>query len=283
MTLDERWWEEQFPRLTLYALKKIRRLRWQGPLPGGLEPVDMASTAVAKYLSGERRWNPQTYPRLEEFLCSVIDSEISHLINSWEHRHIVRPLLKLVKGESDESSPDPFSLPSQSEENKALHRLALKEFSQSLADDPTLQKFLALRQAGFKILEAARHLGITAKQAYGLQRKLWKALVAFGGNQTAPTSQVETKSLAQAGDTAEELEQTYLSGLTRWLRHDLDLLAYLQVWRDLQTVHKRDPALTEIAEQLGISPDQAQSQREKLKASLKDYNKHLLEVLRKIG
>lgn len=55
-----------------------------GSVPGGYEPEDFALDAFQKALDDEdgRTWNRATYPTLEGFLRSIINSDISHLVNS---------------------------------------------------------------------------------------------------------------------------------------------------------------------------------------------------------
>ena len=80
--------ERLLKRLTHHALCKMRRLTWRGAyvarggsVPGGYEPEDFALDAFQKALDG-RTWNRVAYPTLERFLRSIIDSDISHLVNS---------------------------------------------------------------------------------------------------------------------------------------------------------------------------------------------------------
>lgn len=76
-------------RLTLHAVFKTRRLYKKigsGGLPGGREPKDIALEAIKLVLDGQRKWNPSTAPDLLEYLKGVVDSIISHLIESKDHQ-----------------------------------------------------------------------------------------------------------------------------------------------------------------------------------------------------
>jgi hypothetical protein len=74
-------------RLTNYAAWKVKRLNWQTDssesLPTGIEPTDLASEAIMKLWSGQRRWNPQNpeweLRHLLTWLKGVVDSLVSHL------------------------------------------------------------------------------------------------------------------------------------------------------------------------------------------------------------
>jgi hypothetical protein len=81
-----------------YTMFKTGRLRWRTPsgsLPRGLSPEDLVVGAIQKTFEGARagasgpgirRWNPATCPDLLDFLKSVIDSDVGHLVTSEEHR-----------------------------------------------------------------------------------------------------------------------------------------------------------------------------------------------------
>lgn len=95
--------------LTAHALHKMRRLTWRGAyvrdggsVPKGKEPADFALEAIKKALSGERGWNRVAYPTLKAFLRSVVDSEISHLVESTDNRYGRR---------TSNQGPESFSVP----------------------------------------------------------------------------------------------------------------------------------------------------------------------------
>src|SRR5882762_1413608 len=70
-------------QLGRYALRESNRLRWRTgdsvELPGGETVDSIVSLALEKTLSGERQWNPETHPKLQEYLMDVIDSLLNHL------------------------------------------------------------------------------------------------------------------------------------------------------------------------------------------------------------
>lgn len=78
-------------RLGAYALSVSRSLRWRtrnpAELPGGETTRSIVSKAIEKMLSGERKWDPQVCPHLEEYLMDVIDSMLNHLATSRENRN----------------------------------------------------------------------------------------------------------------------------------------------------------------------------------------------------
>lgn len=82
-------WKTIIARLTLHVVFRTRRLYKKiGPsgLPGGRESKDIALEAIKLVYDGERRWNSSTAPDLLEYLKGVVDSIISHLIESKDYQ-----------------------------------------------------------------------------------------------------------------------------------------------------------------------------------------------------
>jgi len=95
-------WKSIQVKLLEYALFKIRRLRWNSAsasdsLPKGLTAEDLVVQAIEKVFQGDRVWDPARCPDLISYLCSVIDSDVSHLVNSEENR-VLRRLDDEVSG-----------------------------------------------------------------------------------------------------------------------------------------------------------------------------------------
>jgi hypothetical protein len=74
--------------LTAHAVYKARRLSWQTgkkDLPGGRQPKDLAFDAINLVWTGERNWDPAKQPDPLKHLKSIVDSLVSHLVESAEH------------------------------------------------------------------------------------------------------------------------------------------------------------------------------------------------------
>ena len=91
--LSEAEWGELVERLTLYADSKLRTLWWQGEtytkdasVPGGVSAEDLAASAIESFLDESRIWDKNSEPDFQGFLKSVIDSKVSHLVNSAENK-----------------------------------------------------------------------------------------------------------------------------------------------------------------------------------------------------
>lgn len=84
-------WPRLSRELAFYAAKQAK-VRYWGPeghadrLPRGLQARDLANEAILKVYRGERRWDPDQNPDLLAYLRGVVDSLISALIRSLDHR-----------------------------------------------------------------------------------------------------------------------------------------------------------------------------------------------------
>jgi hypothetical protein len=90
-------WPSLQQELRKYAEKKVAARKWRSGafLPKGLEAPDIACMAIVKTLngiigvddgSGRRAWNEEKNPTLLEHLLDAVDSEVSNLVRSTEHK-----------------------------------------------------------------------------------------------------------------------------------------------------------------------------------------------------
>lgn len=81
-------WKVITPQLLKYSVFKVKRLEWNTGdfLPKGLLAEDVAYDAIRKTCEGVRKWDPEKYPELLEFLKSVVDSDVHALVESAEHK-----------------------------------------------------------------------------------------------------------------------------------------------------------------------------------------------------
>ncbi len=78
--LDNAGWENIFPRIYKYAMARSMKYHWLGYV---VEPEELIQDAISRaYGIGEnetyRNWNKEKYPKLEDFLISIIESITSH-------------------------------------------------------------------------------------------------------------------------------------------------------------------------------------------------------------
>jgi DNA-directed RNA polymerase specialized sigma24 family protein len=191
--LEQHPWEETIPRLELYALRKARRLYWQGimdgNMPTGQEAADVVLEAIEDLLTGKRSWDPSIQPNLFAHLRSIIDSKLSHLVESWANRHVRTESALSTEDNNATGSPSPhvqFSEPTPSPAEMMLRaeeeRLAEEffwGFYEYLSDEPLLQKVIECIDDDLKPAEMAAHLGVPQKEIYNIRKRLQRRLADY--------------------------------------------------------------------------------------------------------
>lgn len=188
-------WDYLSVKLLRYALMKVQRLGWvtgsggNPNLPKGLSAEDLACEAITRVFEGTRSWNPDKEPDLFKFLCDVVDSLVSHLVNSEEHKERKNQ----VNGDflhdypdhgdpgdgrggrgrvSDFQVAEPGCDGGTSRDEKFLY-LAIE----ALSDDRDLRRVFELCYDGVdKAADIARSMGVPVEQVYRLKEKMKRRL-----------------------------------------------------------------------------------------------------------
>lgn len=87
--LNAQDWEDLYEDLVAYATIRVQELSWErgpGAPPEGREPEDFAEEAIKSLYTGRRTWNYEQYPNVKSVLSGIIDSLVSNLVESAEHR-----------------------------------------------------------------------------------------------------------------------------------------------------------------------------------------------------
>ncbi|MEK7476137.1 MAG: hypothetical protein AAB152_10980 [Candidatus Coatesbacteria bacterium] len=180
-------WDLTLPRLLAHARARIRERFWSGvlsgPIPGGIQAEDMVNMAVEKLMGRQRRWDPVRQPDLEDYLKGVIDSEINHLAEGWENRH-VRPEAVFPGAEGEKGVLDGIPEEMAGVEERMAERQEhgraeafAAGFLASLADEPLLQRVAECIVDGLgKPAEIAARLGIGADEIYRVRKRLQRRL-----------------------------------------------------------------------------------------------------------
>jgi DNA-directed RNA polymerase specialized sigma24 family protein len=184
--LEEHPWEDTIPRLVLYAIRKAKRLYWQGimngHMPGGREAQDVVQDAIEDVLNGRRFWNPVSQPDLFAHLRSIVDSKLSHLVESMEHRSVRS---ESALGARNEDAPGLTSLAelpaSGASPFETLVQAEAEDFFwgfyELLADEPLLQKVIEWIDAGIdRPADIAVHLGVPPREIYNARKRLQRRL-----------------------------------------------------------------------------------------------------------
>src|SRR4051794_34051250 len=111
--LDTQDWDDIIVKLTAYV---IQYCKWkQHRLPKGLEADDIALSAIEKLYCGERSWDPEIQPDLQNHLQSISNSIISN---------------ELRTGAASEVSTDEIPVRYYTMENQAEEELYSKHLDQ---------------------------------------------------------------------------------------------------------------------------------------------------------
>lgn len=182
-------WDDLTKRLTVYAVFKSRKLRWRGlpggnnqSMPDGHGPDSLASEAIVSVLNDDRQTcTAANRDELLEFLKGVVDSKVSHLVESAENRktqalpsndgHAGRAL----DGWHPPTKPrdGPTALVAEPEAAKAFQEKAIK----TLAGEPQLTELFECLAAGYiRRKEIAELLDVTEDDVTNLKKRLARKL-----------------------------------------------------------------------------------------------------------
>jgi hypothetical protein len=133
-----------------------------GSVPGAFEPEDFAKQAIEKALDG-RSWNRDVYHTLEGFLRSIVDSDISHLVESIDNakgRRLASPSSKSEAATAYEvpgTEPNPLHVVIDADSGEHFRAAAIRELN---GDKFLIELFECLRAEIVLPAEIAQYLGI---------------------------------------------------------------------------------------------------------------------------
>jgi len=188
--LAEADWVEIIPRVLKYAAARAKKYHFLGD---EVEPEELFHEAIARaYGIGKsgayRNWNKAKYPKLENFLISVIKSMTSHEAEHAE-KFVQEPLFH-EDGEPKgfELSPDSKEMAKafnpQSPENGILHsesfQSLLTELNSIEGEDEELgMVILCLMDGTSKPKDIADQTGYDVKKVYNILRRLRNRIKDF--------------------------------------------------------------------------------------------------------
>jgi len=178
--LSDDEWEQLVKRLTLYADSKLRKVYWRGEArapggsgPGGMGPDEFAAGAIESFLDGSRKWNKETEPDFLRFLFNVVDSKVSHLVESTENKKSRRI------GTSDRDSEPAFQVKSRAkrpdvvvadeEERENLHNAVISELD---GDDMAASVFECYEAEITRPKEIAEMMDIRVDEVNNAKKRL---------------------------------------------------------------------------------------------------------------
>lgn len=195
--LEKQNWERISLALTRYALWKINRLSWRRGklrLPGGHTPESIAQQAIAKLFDPDgRNWDPEKHPDPLEYLKGVVDSDVSHLVESVDHKGTVNyeegyedeeesvdlAVKKAVTKRITQESDTPLDALLQKEEKEREEKV-LSAFIDFISEHENLLGVWECLQEGItKPADMATRLKKDVEEIYQLKRKLSRRVDAF--------------------------------------------------------------------------------------------------------
>jgi hypothetical protein len=195
--LSDDEWVVVVKRLTHHAAWQINRHAWRGlrldqggSVPGGVDPADLASEAITDVINGTRNWNQESDPDFLDYLRSVVDSKVSHLVRRRENRVSRRMAPPDDTDEPGFDAPGPDLDPlilyieqeSIEERQKFLDRRR-DEIRQQIAGDKLAEGILNCLAEGYtKPADMAVLLGVEVKEINNAQKRLRRAVEAIVKN-----------------------------------------------------------------------------------------------------
>jgi len=177
--LENQDWELISSKLLKYTKAKINQIHWytgHGEAPKGIQAEDIVQEAIYKVLNGERRWNPQQYPDLLTFLKSIIRSEISHLLKSWDHQHVISTEKIEMKMDKENLAETPEEILINAERKKHLHQYKEKLFELAKDDEEVFFILDCYENDIWKPREIANKLGVQTDKVYNALKRLKRML-----------------------------------------------------------------------------------------------------------
>jgi hypothetical protein len=183
-------------RLGRYANRESKRLDWRtgnsNELPDGETDDSIVSKAFERVLSGKRKWNPENDPDFAKYMMDVIDSLLSHLVNSKDNTMFGPPP---EEGSADEAawhgasprhgrkyersaewmtqtaaSPEEELL---QKKERAANKRAMELLQESIKNDAELVKIVeAIKEGCDKNGEIAKQTGIDIRDVEKAKKRL---------------------------------------------------------------------------------------------------------------
>jgi len=169
-------WKSLFPALVAYAEKRVKRLTWRsgkGELPGGLEPKDLAKKAIEAVFEGSRKWNPAKDPDIFKYLRGIVNSNVSHLVESAGH---VRRIYQAQTNSDEDGVPLPINDPEAGDSSPEEELIAKDLFEylwREAKGDKAIEAILLCVDDGVvKRSDIAHEFGISVDEVTNAKKRL---------------------------------------------------------------------------------------------------------------
>jgi hypothetical protein len=177
LTQDQ--WQLLLNRLTIYAERKYTRLGWfskgRYKSPSGQGPDDVAAEAITRLIEGRRNYDEQKHPDLLVYLRNVVDSIVSHVIESADFkRSKAMPYAVTEDGGVEEIELESGDAgPSHTYLQKDLHKTVNTILQEKFAVDKVVLGIIECMKAGiYKDAEIAECHDVEVKEVYNARKRL---------------------------------------------------------------------------------------------------------------
>ena len=189
--ITEETWIRYYHELVIYAQRKCSRLYWRTGgrecLPAGYsDPEAIAREAVTRLFEGRRPWNRERYPGPSPvaFLKAVIDSVVSDLVRSEEHKRaaFLEDETMAVNADGEEyekgiaatvADMAGFRPQAPVDPEKAAYLAEMVERMEAkLADRPDVATYFQYSREGYRPAEIGRRMGLNIESTYQLKQVL---------------------------------------------------------------------------------------------------------------
>lgn len=180
--LQKQDWPTIILQLKAYAIKRVSRLNWRRgreALPEGKQSHDLAMGAITQAfgIEGNRKWDYEKHPDLLKYLMDTVDSLVSNLVRSSEHKSAAKSSVNEFNKYGDPIHKD-IVIPDH--EHKIDNEILVNEIRECTKGEDDLEIIFQCLLEGMKSREIADEYGLSISQVYQLTRKLIRRVIAAG-------------------------------------------------------------------------------------------------------
>lgn len=180
--LQKQDWPIIILRLEAYAARRVSRLSWRRgreALPDGKQSHDLAMGAITQAfgIEGDRKWNYEKHPDLLKYLMDTVDSLVSNLVRSSEHKSTAKSSTNEFKKNNDPVHQGSIKSDYEAQiDNKAL----VDKIHECTEGEDELEVIFQCLLEGMTPREIAEEYGFLRDHVYQLTRKLERRVRAAG-------------------------------------------------------------------------------------------------------
>ncbi|MCK5214208.1 MAG: sigma-70 family RNA polymerase sigma factor [Candidatus Omnitrophica bacterium] len=172
--LDDQNWQELLPRLLRFCIYLIYAKTGQSTskdhVNAGKLAEDYVMDAIIKVYKGDRKWDPDKYPDLLQYLMGVLRSQIGH-----EHQKLSNRCLVFIENLGDNKKAKIMAAKTDFLKTQEL----LSEFLRFISDAPKLLDFTTYLVEGLRPREIAKRMQLSPHEIYNIRKVIKRRLCEF--------------------------------------------------------------------------------------------------------